>query len=219
MKKLLFLFFIPFILASCSDGTTNNVEIASCPINSSDFTYERVKFNQYQIKLNDESKRGYEKGVIWMINDENNISGTEYYEIEPLLEWKNGSEDKKGFFYYNNVKCGDNISFKPVSTYKLCDDVKVDYLQTAYNGSNNVLFLVKYDTTFDLSLNAALRFDNGFVQNKNAANGTDYHQFSIPYSDIQSMIQVGTNSIYADVIIYYPDNTECVKELKYNILN
>lgn len=218
MKKLLFLFFIPFILASCSNGTTNNVDIASCPITSSDFMYERVRFNQYQIKLNDENKRVYESGIFWMINDESNVSGTEYYEIEPLLEWKNGSADKKAFFYYNNIKCGDNISLKPISTYKSCDDVKIDYFQTAYGGSN-VSFIVKYDTTFDLTLNTALRFDNGLIQNKNAADGTNYHQFSIPYSDIQSMIQVGTNSIYADVIIYYPDNTECVKELKYDIRN
>ncbi len=218
MKKLLFLLFgVIFALAGCADESgSNGGSSETCPITSADFTYERIKQNQYQIKLNNESKRQYARGVYWKEGRNSGGFISRPHDIEPLIEWPQGGRLKEATFYYNNNQYGNNIVFKPKSTYSKCDDIQREYYQNATYGNNQtVIFIVEYDNTFDVSLKTSLSFDNGLIQEQNAPNGTFNHQFIIPYNSIKEL-KIGTD-IYADVVIEFPDNTECVKELEYYI--
>ncbi len=218
MKKLLFLLFgVIFALAGCADESgTNGGNTETCPITSADFSYERIAQNKYKMKLIDESKRQYARGVYW--EEGRNTGGfiSEPYNIEPLIEYLKGGAKKEVIFYYNNNQCGETIILKPKSTYNKCDDIQIEYYQNATYGTNqSVIFIVEYDNTFDISLKTSLSFDNGLIQEQNAPSGINAHQFVIPYNSIKEL-KIGTY-IYADVIIEFPNNTECVKELKYYI--
>ncbi len=219
MKKLFLLFSLLFALAGCADESgTNGGNTETCPITSADFSYERIAQNKYQIKLDNESKRQYARGVYW--KEGRNTGGfvSNSYELEPLIEYPKGGDKKEVIFYYNNNQCGETIILKPKSTYSKCDDITLDYYQydATYNSAyQTVIFLVKFKSPVDLSLDTELRFDNGVIQIRNAPSDELYHQFTIPYNSIKDII-IGSE-IYNDVIIKYPDNTECVKELNYVI--
>ena len=91
MLKLLFLLFgVIFVVVGCSDESGSNGDgvTETCPITSADFTYERVKQNQYKIKLNDESKRQYAGSIRWQSLREPNIKSD---NLEPLLEFNKNS--------------------------------------------------------------------------------------------------------------------------------
>ena len=117
MKKLLFLLFgVIFVVVGCSDESGSNGDgvTETCPITSADFTYERVKQNQYKIKLNDESKRQYAGSIRWKSLGEQNIKSD---NLEPLLEFNKNSvsSEKDIVFYYNNMPCGEKNCFKTSS--------------------------------------------------------------------------------------------------------
>lgn len=226
MKKLLFLIFgVIFALAGCADESgTNGGSSETCPISSADFSYEKISKDsyeiQYQIKLNNTSKREYENNVKWIGGyDRVRKKPFEYSELEPLLIYAhNPSPQKEATFYYNNNQCGDTIILKPISTYKNCDSIIVDYYQdNAYIKENTqeVHFHVKYKGGVDLSLNSELKFNNGFAESRSGTITTSGHQFLVPYSKIQNTIDKNNPKIYADVIIKYPNNEECVKEVEF----
>ena len=121
-------------------------------------------------------------------------------------------------FYYNNNQCGDTIILKPISTYKSCDSIIVDYDQgnaTFNENTQEVHFYVKYKGGVDLSLNSELKFNNGFAKSRSGTITTSGHQFLVPYSQIQNTIDKNNPKIYADIIIKYPNNEECVKEVEF----
>lgn len=226
MKKLLFLLFgALFALAGCADESgTNGGNTETCPITSADFSYERIPQDsyemQYKIKLDNESKRQYENNVKWVGgNDRVTNEPFEYNELEPLLIYEhNPSQQKEATFYYNNNQCGDTIILKPISTYKSCDSIIVDYDQgnaTFNENTQEVHFYVKYKGGVDLSLNSELKFNNGFAKSRSGTITTSGHQFLVPYSQIQNTIDKNNPKIYADIIIKYPNNEECVKEVEF----
>lgn len=225
MKKLFLIFGALFAFAGCADDSgSNGINTETCPITSADFTYERIKQNQYQIKLDNESKRQYENNIKWIGGEDLFGDPNEYdKKIEPLIIWENGGYPKDATFYYNNNQCGETITLKPKSTYSKCDDIAIDYIQdyANYNATyRTVIFRVHFKSSVSISLDTELRFDNGVIQKRNATSSEYSHQFIIQYDSIKDVIKKynGENVIYTDVIIKYSDNTECVKELKYDLI-
>ena len=224
MKKLLFLLFgALFALAGCADESgTNGGNTETCPISSADFSYERVAQNQYQMKLDNESKRYYASGVYWKEGLSGFISSP--YDIEPLIEWDNGGYPKEATFYYNNNQCGETIIFKPKSTYSKCDDIIIDYDQGDFPSLSigTLPLTVQYPNNFDYTnTNSKIILDNGIEADVNITTASDGYyvqgNFSLKYSDIENLLLSYHRYLYLDLVITFPDNTECVKELKYYI--
>lgn len=225
MKKIFLLFGALFLIAGCADeGGSNSGVTETCPISSADFSYERVAQNQYQIKLDNESKRQYAGGVYWEegLNSGGFISRP--HDIEPLIEWPQGDYLKEAIFYYNNNQCGETIVFKPKSTYSKCDDIIIDYDQGDFPSLSigTLPLTVQYPNNFDYAnTNSKIILDNGIKTDVNITTASDGYyvqgNFSLKYSDIENLLLSNHRYLYLDLVITFPDNTECVKELKYYI--
>ncbi len=223
MKKLFLIFGVIFALAGCADESgTNGGNTETCPISSADFSYERVAQNQYQMKLDNESKRQYASGVYW----KEYLSGfiSRPHSIEPLIEWDNGGYPKEATFYYNNNQCGETIIFKPKSTYSKCDDIIIKYYQGDFPSLSigTLPLTVQYPNNFDYTnTNSKIILDNGIEADVNITTASDGYyvqgNFSLKYSDIENLLLSNHRYLYLDLVITFPDNTECVKELKYYI--
>lgn len=223
MKKLFLIFGALFAFAGCADESgSNNIVSNACPISSADFNYERIAQNQYQITLNDENKRQYAGSVIWKANNNSNLGGaTETNEIEPLIIWENGGDLKEATFYYNNIQCGSTLTLKPQSTYGMCDNITINYDQgdIYISGTTNPQLKVSYPFNFDYTnTQSKIVFDSGIEYSGNlvASSGYVNGYFTTQYNVIEGALQNYTD-LYLDLVITYPDNTECIKELKYYI--
>lgn len=232
MKKLLFssLLLLAFVvIAGCADESGSNGgggNSETCPITSADFTYEKIPQDSYKIKyqmsLNNDNKNQYQNTAKW-IGGYNRVlqKPVEYTKLEPTLIWeKSPSPQREATFYYNNKQCGDTIILKPISTYRNCDNITVGYYQgnASYNDSNKkVHFLVLYNGDVDLSLISELKFNNGYSELRSEITTERGHQFSVPYSKIENTVDRTSYDIYADLIIKYPNNEYCTKEVSFTL--
>ena len=220
MKKLLFLLFCAlFALAGCADESgTNGGNTEICPISSADFSYERVVQNQYQMKLDNESKRQYAGGVRWEAFNTGNMFGEiNTTKLEPLLEYNNYrvTYPKEITFYYNNNQCGETIILKPKSTNPNCDNILIDYSQRVYYGSPRSSFYIQFKdiNQLDNTLKYTLRFSDSLNVEPITINN-DTITFYALYNQIEHLIgPMNMSGIFADFIIDYSDGSQCIKEI------
>ncbi len=194
MKKLLFLLFgVIFVVVGCSDESGSNGDgvTETCPITSADFTYERVKQNQYKIKLNDESKRQY------------SVSG-----------------EKDIVFYYNNMQCGEKIVLKPVpeNLNQNCDMLLIDYFQDYLFMDAESYFFIKLQNIDNNVKYKIVLANNMELQNyKQSTYQKGSIEFNIISANITNLMQEYLGQrIFGDLIIDYPDDSQCIKEICFN---
>ena len=221
MKKLLFLLFgALFALAGCADESgTNGGNTETCPITSADFSYERVAQNKYKMKLIDESKRQYAGSARWalyndnVMYDKNNIIEATITFLEPLNK-------KELVFYHNDKKCGDNIILKPSPS---CDNITINYWQKVSYGSMQFPddvpvsnFYVQFHdiNQLDNNLTYTIKFtDNQTLERVPDTISNNSIVFRTKRDNIAHLRQSIVDGIYADLIIDYPNGSQCVKEV------
>lgn len=222
MKKLLFLLFgVIFVVVGCSDESGSNGDgvTETCPITSADFTYERVKQNQYKIKLNDESKRQYAGSIRWQSLREPNIKSD---NLEPSLEFNKNSVsgEKDIVFYYNNMQCGEKIVLKPVpeNLNQNCDMLLIDYFQDYLFMDAESYFFIKLQNIDNNVKYKIVLANNMELQNyKQSTYQKGSIEFNIISANITNLMQEYLGQrIFGDLIIDYPDDSQCIKEICFN---
>ena len=221
MKKLLFLLFgALFALAGCADESgTNGGNTETCPITSADFSYEEIAVNKYKLTLINKNKRQYFGGARWALYNDN-VAYDKTNNVETTITFFEPDNKKELIFYYNNNQCGDTVILKPTpaNLNSNCDNILINYLQQV-NYANPSSFYVQFKDINQLDNN--LKYTIKFTDNKTLEREpeTVYNSsivFRAMYSEIEHLISYfpsGNGGIFADLIIDYPDGSQCIKEI------
>ncbi len=224
MKKIFLVFGVIFSLIGCADSD-DTVTPEKCPITADNFTFKQLGVNKYQIILKDESKRQYVANSSWAVSYYDSV----FYKYhrpsienfaEPIIEYLTQLDTKKLRFEYRSNGCGDMIlKPTPLKPNKYCDNISIDYRQRVYyNDTTGFRVIFNDRNQLDKKLKYALIFkDNKTIDNYTfdaLPNSVAYDSmlFHTPYDEIEYLKEPDT-TIFSDIIIDYPDGSQCRKEL------
>lgn len=222
MKKLFLIFGALFALAGCADESGSNGGVTeTCPISSADFSYNEIAVNKYEIILNDENKRQYAGNGRWTVWNDYNVIYDRTNGDEPIFTFMSPLNKKEIAFYYNNIKCGDNVVLKPtpVNPNPDCNNIIIDYQQRVNFAEPESSFYVQFQdiNQIDNNLKYSIKFtDNKTLEREPETIYDNSIVFRAMYSEIEhlrSYIGGSYGEIFADLLIDYADGSQCIKEL------
>lgn len=206
MKKIKLLFMallLPISFIGCdgsSSSSSNDGGGPDCPINATDFTWERIKTEkvngigkailkyQYKLNIKDNSKMEYiNSGLVrWdAYNTDKEQGYTEtnpqvFNEGLPTITWNkyngyyNISYDKKVIFYHNNKQCGDALMLSPNKTQCEIPVISIELRNYIIGWQDTPNIKITMDNTYSKDINNIhLEFDNGFIIPKTSESNDD----------------------------------------------